>query len=165
MPKESTLNIVDLGDKLFDSSVIDIIEQFEIILVIIDPMIPDLLNSIEMLEKIKSLQSTKSVRIEYIVNKFNSGVDKSSLLNFLDIKPICYIPYISLENIYKAVYDGDIPYNIFDVKCQLFKPFNKLFNIVIPKEIYEQCLYKNKKIIYKLKKQLNMGGTFDEEVL
>ena len=151
MPKSSSLNIVDLGDKLFDLSVISIIEQFYMILVIIDPMIPNVLNSFEYLEKIKSLQEKKGIHIEYIVNKYSSGIDNNDLLSFLDVKPITYIPYINSKNIYKAVYEADIPCSISDVKNELYPAFNKLLKIIVPKEIYEQKTYKNKKLINKLK--------------
>lgn len=151
MPKSSSLNIVDLGDRLFDPSVINIIEQFYMVLVIIDPMIPNVLNSYEYLEKIKSLQETKGIHIEYVVNKYCSGIDNSDLLSFLDVKPITYIPYINSKNIYKAVYEADIPCNISDVKNELYPAFNKLLKIIVPKEIYEQKTYKNKKLINKLK--------------
>lgn len=151
MPKPSSLNIVDLGDRLFDSGIINIIEQFYMIFVIIDPMIPNVLNSFEYLEKIKSLQRDKGIHIEYIVNKYSKGVDDNDLLNFLDIKPIAYVPYINSKNIYKAVYDADIPYNISEVKDELYPAFNKLLKIIVPKEIYEQKSYKNKKLMKKLK--------------
>ena len=151
MPKSSSLNIVDLGDKLFDSSIIDIIEQFYLILVIVDPMIPNVLNSYENLKKIKELQEEKGIHVEFVVNKYNSGIDNNDLLSFLDAKPIAYIPYINSKNIYKSVYGADIPCNITEVKNELYPAFNKVLKMIIPKEIYEQKTYKNKKLLNKLK--------------
>lgn len=146
MPKPSSMNIIDLGDKLFDPSISNIIEQFYMIIVIIDPMIPNVLNSYENLEKIKSLEEEKAIHIEYVVNKFNQGINKNDLNDFLDIKPLAYLPYVNSKNIYKAVYDADIPYNNIDVKTELFSEFNKLLKIVVPKEIYQQ---KSNKSIFK----------------
>ncbi len=151
MPKSSSLNIVDLGDKLFEPYIINIIEQFYMILVVIDPMIPNVLNSFEYFEKIKSLQEEKGIHIEYIVNKYSNGIDNNDLLSFLNVKPIAYIPYINSKYIYKAVYEAELPCNISDVKNELYPAFNKLLKIIVPKEIYEQKTYKNKKLINKLK--------------
>lgn len=151
MPKSSSLNIIDLGDKLFDTSILDIIEQFYMILVIIDPMIPNVLSRYEELDKIKALQEDKGVHIEYIINKHSGGIDNNDLLSFLDVKPVAYIPYINSKNIYKAVYEADLPCNITEVKNELYPAFNKLLKNVIPKEIYEQKTYKNKKLLNKLK--------------
>lgn len=149
MPKPSSMNIVDLGDKLFDPSIISIIEQFYMIIVIIDPMIPNVLNSFENLEKIKNLEEEKGIHIEYVVNKFNKGINTYDLNNFLNIKPLVYLPHINSKNIYKAVYDADIPYNNIDVKTELFPEFNKLLKMVVPKEIYQHK--SNKNIFKKLK--------------
>ena len=160
MPKSSSLNIVDLGDRLFDTSVINIIEQFYMILVIIDPMIPNVLNNFENLEKIKSLQEKEGIHVEYIINKYSTGIDNNDLLSFLDVKPIAYIPYINSKNIYKAVYEADLPCNFSDVKNELYPAFNKLIKIIVPKEIYEQKTYKNKKLINKLK-----TGEINEKIL
>jgi hypothetical protein len=152
MPKPSSMNIVDLGDKLFDPSISNIIEQFYMIIVLIDPMVPNVLNNFENLEKIKSLQDEKSIHIEYVVNKYNKGINKYELIDFLNLKPLLYLPHINSKHIYKAVYEADIPYNNFDVKTELFPEFNKLLKMVVPKEIYEQKL--NKKIFKKIKIKL-----------
>lgn len=152
MLKPSSMNIVDLGDKLFDSSISSIIEQFYMIIVIIDPMIPNVLNSFEYLEKIKSLEEEKAINIEYVVNKYSKGVNSNDLINFLDVKPFMYLPYINSKNIYKAVYDADIPYNNIEVRTELFPEFDKLLKRIVPKEIYRQKSNKNifKKIKFKL---------------
>lgn len=146
MPKPSSMNIVDLGDKLFNPSITNIIEQFYMIIVIIDPMIPNVLNNFEYLEKIKHLQKEKNVRIEYIINKHNKGINENELINFLDVKNISYLPYVNSKSIYKAVYDADIPYNISDVREKLSPVFDKLIKMIVPKEIYKQ---KNSKGIFK----------------
>lgn len=152
IPKPSSMNIVDLGDKLFDSSISSIIEQFYMIIVIIDPMIPNVLNSFEYLEKIKNLGEEKAINIKYVVNKYSKGINSNDLIDFLDIKPSIYLPCINSKNIYKAVYDADIPYNNIEVKTELFPEFNKLLKMIVPKEIYEQKSNKNifKKLKFKL---------------
>lgn len=132
--KDSTLNIVDLGDKLFDSSIVDIVEQFSMIIVIIDPMVPELINSIDNLEKIKKLQKNRSINIQYVINKYNKGIDKSELLDFLDVKPLAYIPFIEPKYVYGAVYDGTVQYNNSNVKALLYPPFKKIIENIIPKE-------------------------------
>ena len=142
MPKPSSMNIVDLGDKLFDPSINSIIEQFYMIIVIIDPMIPDLLNNFEILEKIKALGEEKAIHIEYIVNKYNKGISNNDLFDFLGIKPLAYLPHINSRHIYKAVYNAEIPYNNLDVRDELLPEFNKLLKIIVPKEIFKHKLHK-----------------------
>ncbi len=144
MPKPSSMNIVDLGDKLFDPSISNIIEQFYMILVIIDPMIPDLLNSYEFLEKIKALGEENAIHIEYIINKYNKGINNNDLLDFLGVKPLVYLPHINSKHIYNAVYNAEIPYNNSDVKNELLPEFNKLLKFIVPKEIFEHKPFKIK---------------------
>ena len=143
MPKPSSMNIIDLGDKLFDPSVSNIIEQFYMLIVIIDPMIPNLLNSYEYLEKIKSLKNEKSINVQFVINKYSKGISNIDLIDFLNVKPIAYLPYINPRSIYKAVYDADIPYNNKEVKEELFPEFKKILKMVVPKEIYEKRINKN----------------------
>lgn len=124
--KKSYINIVDIGHLIFDDNIYEIIDIFNILIVVIDPMVPDLLNNSEMLEKFKELENKSGIRIIYVVNKFNKGVDKRELLKFLNKKPASYIPYINPEMIYKSVYNCAIPYNYKAVKKELFKPLNKI---------------------------------------
>lgn len=143
------INIIDLGNKLFDSNIINIIEQFSSIILIIDPYVPNVLENIHMLEKIKKLEENKSLNIKYIFNKFNDGVDETELLNNLDIYPIAYIPFIDPQHIYLAAHKNKIPFGIKDVKEGLQKPFEKLIKDIIPEEINQ---LKKKKSLFKFLK-------------
>ncbi|QSX04922.1 hypothetical protein JYG23_09480 [Sedimentibacter sp. zth1] len=146
LPKESSINVIDLGDKLFNSSITDILEQFSMIIVIIDPMVPNLLNSITNFEKIKELEKTSKTKILYVINKFSKGVNKKELLGFLDITPTCYIPYINSKDIYKAVYEGTIPYNYTSVKSELNGPFSSIIENIISLKMLKSHNRKKKKI-------------------
>jgi len=143
------INIIDLGNKLFDSNTINIIEQFSSIILIIDPYVPNVLENIQILEKIKKLEENKSLNIKYIINKFNDGVDETELLNNLDIYPIAYIPFIDPQHIYLAAHKNKIPYGIKDVRESLQKPFEKLIKDIIPEEM--NC-FKKKKSLFKFLK-------------
>ncbi|QSX05466.1 hypothetical protein JYG23_12385 [Sedimentibacter sp. zth1] len=129
------INIIDLGNQLFDTSIINIIEQFSLVIIIIDPYIPNILENLHTIEKIKKLEENKSVNIKYVINKYNDGVDKSELLNNLDIEPIAYIPYLDPQYVYKATSENKIPYNYKYVKEKLEKPMTKLAKNILPKEI------------------------------
>lgn len=140
------INIIDLGNKLFDSSIISIIEQFSSIILIIDPYVPNVLENIQMLEKIKKLEENKILDIKYIINKFNDGVDETELLNNLDIYPIANIPFIDPQHIYLAAHKNKIPFDIKDVRERLQKPFSKLVKDIIPEELSQN---KGKRSILK----------------
>lgn len=140
------INIIDLGNKLFDSNIINIIEQFSSIILIIDPYVPNVIENIQMLEKIKKLEEIKSLNVKYIINKFNDGVDETELINNLDIYPIAYIPFIDPQHVYLAAHKNKIPYGIKDVREVLQKPFDKLIKDIIPEEMNH---YKKKKSLFK----------------
>jgi len=140
------INIIDLGNRFFDSNIINIIEQFSCVILIIDPYVPNVLENIQMLEKIKKLEENKNLNIKYIINKFNDGVDETELLNNLDIYPIAYIPFIDPQHIYLAAHKNKIPYGIKDVREVLQKPFDKLIKDIIPEEMNH---YKKKKSLFK----------------
>ena len=145
---KAPVNIIDLGSNLYDINIINIIEQFSCILIIIDPYFPDIIDSLYMLEKIKKSESG-GLNIKYIINKWNDGVDEVELLNIIDIDTIAYIPFIDPQYIYFAAYKNKIPFAIKDVKDKLEKPFEKIIKKIIPEEINN---FKKKKSIFRFLK-------------
>lgn len=127
----NNINIVDLGCNIFDNLIMDILDQFSLIIVIIDPFVPNLLINLKYVDKIKELSNNKTVNLMYVVNKYNKGVDKHELIKFLGTRPIAYIPALEYRDIYKSVYDGVIPYDYKHAKLLLNKSFKK---------IYDECI-------------------------
>ena len=78
------------------------------VILIIDPMPAKLLSSVKTLSLIKSLEE-KGKEVYYFINKFNAGVNKRELFDYLKIKADLIIPQIPLEEFYKIQYNLDFP--------------------------------------------------------
>lgn len=140
------VNVIDLGDKLFDISVINIIEQFTCVFVIIDPYVPCVIESLDMLEKIKHEEKKNGLKIKYVINKFNDGYDETEVLSMLDIYPIANIPFVDPQYIYLAAHKNKIAYDFEEVRKSLKHPFENIIKEIIPEELSN---FKNKKSIFR----------------
>lgn len=132
--KQSLLSVVDIGTYIEHESIKNVIEQFDMLLVVIDPFITQYMNNYNSLLYFKKLKE-EGICVEFIVNKFNEGVDKKRMLDYLGIKPMEYVPFISPEYIYGAVYDCLIPYEKKEVQEVLRPAFDELIRKLVPEEI------------------------------
>lgn len=132
--KQSLLSIIDIGTYINHDSIKGIKEQFDMFLVVIDPFVTQYMNNFNSLLEFKKMKA-EGMNVEFIINKFNSGVDKKRLLNYLDIKPIEYVPFIKPEFTYKASYECVIPYEFKEVREELEPAFSELVKKLVPEEI------------------------------
>lgn len=138
--KRTCVNIIDIGNNWCHPSVIDSLNSFEKILIIIDPLPPDILQKEVLLGNIKNMRDA-GYPIEFIVNKYQKGVRMKELVEYLGVTPAMNIPFVDLSYIYKAVYQYKIPYEIPEVKNLL----EKEMNLLIKKIIFNGKLKESKK--------------------
>lgn len=131
---KTPLKLIDIGTEI-DNYFHNMFEHIDCIIVVIDPYIPNILANMKKLKEIKNLEKIKKVNVKYVINKFNSGIDKTELLNNMDIDPIAFIPFIESQLLYRATNESKIPYNYKKVKKQIDKSLEKIAKIILPKEI------------------------------
>ena len=146
--KKTSLSLIDIGTNIVHDSIKGVLEQFDMFLVVIDPFVTQYMNNHDMLLYFKKLQ-VEGVNVEFIINKFNGGVDKKRMLDYLDIKPITYVPFISPDYVYGAAYDCVLPYEIKEVRQELESAFGGLVEKLIPKELMKgRSVRSNKKFSF-----------------
>jgi len=143
--RESIVTLVDVGYISDENTIKDIISIIDIVFIVIDSNPADIMCNIHKLAFFKSL-SYKSVY--FVLNKWNSGVDKKELLNYLDINPLAFIPFVDPTLIYKCAYSATIPFESKDVQAILNDSFSILLKNIVPSELISEKLF-DKKLKFK----------------
>lgn len=146
--KKASINIIDCGHNFKNNCVQEILSEADMILVLIDPLPADIMQNNEILEELIKLK-TNGFPVEFILNKWNKGVNKKEILNFLNIEPLMYIPFITPEFIYKATYNCKIPYEYEEVKEELQNIFLRLMEGLVPKSLLKKEINKESTSIFK----------------
>ena len=103
----------------------ELLQSMDQIIAVIDPMPSKMLEGFEMLRNLKTLEAD-SGEIIYVINKFNRGVNRRQMLDFLKIKKPVFIPFVNTESIYTAEYNCKIPYTMSEVKNVLRDPLTEI---------------------------------------
>jgi len=138
------ITLIDVGDNLNHEAVRPLLSLVDLVLVVIDPFPTNFYinrNKLLNLEKLKS----DGCPINFIMNKWNSGIEEKEFLDFIKVKPLAFIPAIDLGILYKANYQYKIPLCYKEVSDLLDKPLAKICSLFIPKE-FEFGISKNKNI-------------------
>ena len=138
------ITLIDVGDNLNHEAVRPLLSLVDLVLVVIDPFPTNFYinrNKLLNLEKLKS----DGCPINFIMNKWNSGIEEKEFLDFIKVKPLAFIPAIDLGILYKANYQYKIPLCYKEVSDLLDKPLAKICSLFIPKE-FEIGISKNKSI-------------------
>jgi len=138
------ITLIDVGDNLNHEAVRPLLSLVDLVLVVIDPFPTNFYinrNKLLNLEKLKS----DGCPINFIMNKWNSGIEEKEFLDFIKVKPLAFIPAIDLAILYKANYQYKIPLCYKEVSDLLDKPLAKICSLFIPKE-FEIGISKNKSI-------------------
>lgn len=97
------------------------------IIAVIDPMPSKMLEGHHLLCCIKDMEQNGEAAVIYVINKFNIGVNRRQMLNYLNIKKPVMIPLVKSEPIYTAEYNCKIPYTLNEVKNVLQKPLTEIY--------------------------------------
>jgi len=151
------ITLIDVGDNLNHEVVRPLLSLVDLVLVVIDPFPTNFkINDNRFLELLKL--KSDGCPINFIINKWNSGVEEKEFLDFIQIKPLTFIPAIELSLLYKANYQYKIPLCYKEVSDLLNNPLAKICSLFIPKE-FSGGVSKNKSIkkkgIFK-----NISGKF-----
>ena len=111
-------------------------------LVVIDPFPATCKISYSRLLYLKKLKK-EGCPINFIINKWNSGIEEKTFLTDVGVNPLTFIPAIDLSILYKADYNCKIAYSYKGVSDLPENPFKKIASLFIPKE-FIGGFYKNK---------------------
>ena len=92
---------------------------------VIDPMPSHMIAGYPLMREIKRLEH-KGKNVVWIVNKYNSGINKRELHDFLKLKEYYKIPFISESNFYGAEYNCKIPYDMVDIRNGMKEALEKI---------------------------------------
>jgi cellulose biosynthesis protein BcsQ len=112
------------GEQILNRQLLQAMDQ---IIVVIDPMPSKMLEGHDFLQCIKDMERNKEAAVIYVINKFNRGVNRRQMLNYLNIKNPVIIPLVKTEIIYTAEYNCKIPYTLSEVKSVLQKSLTEIY--------------------------------------
>ncbi|MBE3093652.1 MAG: hypothetical protein IMZ52_01375 [Actinobacteria bacterium] len=137
------ITLIDIGDNLFHEAVKPLLSVVDLVLVVIDPFPTSCkINNNKFLELLKL--KSDGCPVNFIINKWNSGIDKKEFLDFIGVKPLAFIPAIDLAILYKANCQYKIPLCYKEVSDVMDSPLNDICSLFVPKE-FASTFSKNKK--------------------
>lgn len=77
-----------------------LLKEMDKILIIIDPLPSKMLEGYQFLCKLR----VKNLPLIYVVNRYNDGVNRREMVNFLSLCKLIYLPALPAKEIYKAEY-------------------------------------------------------------
>ncbi len=112
------------GDQILNRQMLQDMDQ---IIAVIDPIPSKMLEGYQLLHRIKDMEQNNEADVIYVINKFNRGVNRRQMLNYLNIKNPVIIPLVKTEIIYTAEYNCKIPYTLSEVKSVLQKSLTEIY--------------------------------------
>jgi len=85
---------------------------------VIDPMPSRMISGYPFMREVKRIEY-KGKKVIWVINKYNPGINKRELRDFLKLKEYYKIPFIAAENFYSAEYNCKIPYENKDIRVGL----------------------------------------------
>jgi len=137
------ITLIDIGDNIFHEPVKPLISIVDQVLVVIDPFPTSCKIGSARLSELLKLKS-EGYPVNFIINKWNDGVDKKEFLSFLGVKPIAFIPAIDLAVLYKANCKYEIALSYREVSEIMEGPFKKISSLFIPQE-FSSTISRSKK--------------------
>ena len=143
------VTLIDVGENIFNDSVKPLLAIADHILIIIDPFPTGCRVSGIKLSELMKLKA-QGYPVNFIINKWNSGIDKKEFLSFLGVEPLAFIPAIDLSILYKANCRYEIAIDYSEASGLLSGPLKKISTLFIPEEFTGNFLKvkKNKKKLF-----------------
>lgn len=101
-----------------------ILWEMDRVIVVIDPLPSRLVAGYPLLSQLKSSE----LPITYVVNKYNGGVDRKQLLDFIKVKHLLYVPMVPAETIYSAEYTCQPAFDVPEAHKILEQPIWQLID-------------------------------------
>jgi len=127
------ITLIDIGGSLFHESVKPLLSIVDLVLVVIDPFPTSCKIESGRLSELLKLKND-GYPINFIVNKWNSGIDKKEFLDFIGVKPLAFIPAIDLALLYKANCQYRMPLSYREVSDVMESPLKEISSLFIPEE-------------------------------
>jgi len=127
------ITFIDVGDSIFHDSVKPLLSSVDFVFAVIDPF-PTIckINNSKFLELLKL--KSEGCPVYFIVNKWNSGIEKKEFLSFIGAEPLAFIGAIDLAVLYKANCQYRISLCYPEVAALFEEPLNSICSLFIPKE-------------------------------
>ncbi|MEG1930322.1 MAG: hypothetical protein RR131_04205 [Anaerovorax sp.] len=105
-----------------------LLEDMDHLIIIVDPMPSKMMKGYKILVKLRSHEI--QLPVTYVINKYNGGVNKKEMTEFLRIRRFMPIPHVDPEDVYQAEYNCKSPYSIESAQKKLAEPIEKLISII-----------------------------------
>jgi hypothetical protein len=137
------ITLIDIGGSIFHESVKPLISIVEQVLVVIDPFPTSCKIGSARLSELLKLKG-EGYPVNFIINKWNDGIDKDEFLSFLGVNPLAFIPAIDLSILYKANCKYEIALGYREVYEVMEGPLKKISSLFIPKD-FSSTISKSKR--------------------
>jgi hypothetical protein len=127
------ITLIDIGGSLFHEAVKPLLSIVDLVLVVIDPFPTSCKIESGKLTELLKLKG-EGCPVNFIINKWNSGIDKKEFLDFIGVKPLAFIPAIDLAILYKANCQYRIPLSCREVSDVMESPLKEISSLFIPEE-------------------------------
>lgn len=108
-----------------DEDCFQLLQYMDKVIVVIDPLPSKMLSGYGFLQSLKALNSPGKTNL-YVINKYNRGINRRELADFVKVEKPVYLPMIKQETIYALEYSCRNPYGLPEVKMILEKPLREI---------------------------------------
>lgn len=133
--RKAKLNLIDINNSFYHESVKDLMEEIDALLVVIDPNPTEVILNISKLEEIKNIAKETNLKVRYIINKNNGGVNLKELHEYINVEILTKIPFIDISLVYKSLYEGEFLYKYGEARETLNQAFIPIFKELLPVEL------------------------------
>jgi len=135
--KLAPISIIDCGFNIEHESIKPLMSEADLILIVIDPLPTECMQNNELLDNLISLKAD-GLPIEFVVNRWNKGVNKIDFLNYIKVTPFMQIPAFNSDIIYKAIYEYKFPIDYKEIEDVLLPCFSPLIRRLLPKQLIKE---------------------------
>lgn len=96
---------------------VDYLLDMDNIIFVIDPSPTSMITGYPLMREIKRLEHNGK-QVAWVVNKFNAGINKRDMQNFLKLKDYYKIPAMNVDDFYSAEYNCKLTYEMPDIRKQ-----------------------------------------------
>lgn len=108
-----------------DEDCFQLLQYMDKVVVVIDPLPSKMLARYGFLQSLKSISTPDNTNL-YVINKYNRGINRRELADFVKVDKPVYLPMIKPETIYALEYGCKNPYSLPEVKLILEKPLREI---------------------------------------
>jgi len=103
----------------------DYLLDMDVIVCVIDPIPSAMIAGFPFLKEIKRIEY-RGKKIVWVINKFNSGINKRDMHSFLKLKDYYKIPALEAEDFYSAEYNCKVPYEMSNIRDKMKDTIEKI---------------------------------------